>query len=334
MRTKIILLLLLLLSMMSCKLTNNTPSNNLPDDTGSFDIVSGVSVVNSATALTLDYPYLFVSDGNARLTCVDVMTPWHIERISSLNFFNNSSDPILDLVRDSRNMIYAGMGNSGFFTLNTSNPYSLNVQSFNTDIKCKSLSIDENNGYGNLLAISGDSFWKIYEIIGAGQILQLSSQEFMSEKNYKKIHIDYPYMYLGSNFSVDIYDISNPFLPQLIKSETLYYFKDFKFVGDRMLVLTNNQLIFYDVSNPYYANLLTQYTFNISPTSFFCENGNLLISFDNKQMLHYVISDQYALTEISSIQFDHLVQDIEYYEGYYFLACRDYGVLCLQLDGY
>jgi hypothetical protein len=101
-----------------------------------------------------------------------------------------------------------------------------------------------------------------------------------------------------------------------------------------MLVLTNNQLIFYDISNPYYANLLTQYTFNISPTSFFCENGNLLISFDNKQMLHYVISDQYALTEISSIQFDHLVQDIEYYEGYYFLACRDFGALCLQLDGY
>ena len=224
-----IFILLSAILLFSCKITDSTTPGTLPDDIGSFDIVSGSPVVNTATSLCIDYPYLFVSDGSARLTCIDIMTPWNIERISSLNFFNNSSDPIYECVRDSRNMMYAGLGNSGFFVLNTTNPYAPSVQNFNTDIKCKSISLDENNSYGDLMAICGDTFWKIYEVIGSGQILQLSGQDFMSEKVFKKIHIDYPYMYIGSNFSVDIYDITNPLLPQFIKTETVYYFKDFQF---------------------------------------------------------------------------------------------------------
>ncbi len=327
----IVPLTLCLFLLVSCRVVNPSDNPDLPGDNMNMDIISSAAVINSSSNLTLDFPYIFSSDGLGRITVIDAYIPWNINRVASLKFYNNATDRIYSSVRDKRNTLYTALGNSGFFILNTSNPTAPTVHSVNTNIAPKSIDIDENNVYSDLLVAAGDDFWKIYEVIGAGQLLELSSSTSISGKIYNKIKVKFPYMYVGSNFSIDVYDITNPFLPSLVRSVPVYYLTDFQLIGNTLVAITSNQLIFYDNSQPEYLNQLTYYILNVPPVCFSLINGNLLIAYENKKLVYYQISDLTAITEIAYIQFSSFVQDIKYYNDYYYLANSEDGVVCMQL---
>lgn len=317
--------------LLSCKISGPSSNTDLPGDNMNMDIISSAEVINSSTSLTVDYPYVFSSDGLGRITVIDAFIPWNLNRVSTLKFYNNATDRVYDSLRDQRNMLYAALGNSGLFILNTSNPVAPTVHSVNANIAPKSLDIDENNVYSDLMAVAGEDFWKIYEVIGAGQLLELSSSTSISGKLYNKVKIKYPYMYVGSNFSIDVYDITNPFLPSMVRSVPVYYLTDFDLIGTSLIAITSNQLIFFDNTQPEYLNQLTYYILNIPPVCFSLVNGHLLIAYENKKLVYYQISDISAITEIAYIQFNSFIQDIKYYDDYYYLANSEDGVVCMQL---
>ncbi|MCB5249743.1 MAG: hypothetical protein RBS16_03280 [Candidatus Cloacimonadales bacterium] len=328
---RLFVIVFIALFLTSCRLTDFLDDETLPGDSGSFNIVSEAPVYSYARSIYLDYPYLFVADGNARLTIFDIMVPWSFNSVSTVDLQSYVFDPIYDMARDSRNTLYAAMGESGFYAFKTNTPYSVEIQNYKQDVHAISVSIDEGNYYGNLLAVCGKNFWKIYEIIGAGQVFELSSQNFIYDRNYKKVFLSYPYLYLASDNEIDIYDISNPANPSLINYEPAYNFKQMQIIGNRMIVMTNTNLIFYNISNPYALVKLSSFAFNLYPTSFCFAEGNLIVAYSNKKIGHYTLTSQYNLNTISSIYLNYQVNDIKFHDGYYYLACGEYGIVNMEI---
>lgn len=73
---RLFVIVFIALFLTSCRLTDFLDDETLPGDSGSFNIVSEAPVYSYARSIYLDYPYLFVADGNARLTIFDIMVPW------------------------------------------------------------------------------------------------------------------------------------------------------------------------------------------------------------------------------------------------------------------
>ncbi len=332
MRIKLLTLLLISLLILSCKLSDFIGDDIYPDDIDCFEFVHNAPVYSNALSSHLTYPYLFVADGNARLTVFDIMVPWSFNSISTVDLQSQVYSHIYEMDRDSRNVLYAAMGTSGLYSFNTSFPYTVEIQSFKRDVYAKSVSIDEGNYFGDLLAVCGDNFWKVYEIIGSGQIFELSGVSSVNDRQYKKVHLKYPFLYLASTSALDIYDISNPSNPHLASTEILYDFKQFQFIGDRLIVMTNGNLYFYNISNPYSIGRIATYAFNLIPSTFYFQDGTLLVAYNNKKLSCYTISSQYNINHVSSTELNYFINDIKYYNEYYYLSCGNYGIANMKIN--
>ena len=76
---------------------------------------------------------------------------------------------------------------------------------------------------------------------------------------------------------------------------------------------------------------LSSFAFNLYPTSFCFAEGNLIVAYSNKKIGHYTLTSQYNLNTISSIYLNYQVNDIKFHDGYYYLACGEYGIVNMEI---
>jgi hypothetical protein len=183
----------------------------------------------------------------------------------------------------------------------------------------------------DLLAVTDNNGWKLLKITGSGQTLELSNWDFMQNKIAYKLKINFPYLYVGSNESIDVFDISNPYNPDHIQSFPLSYFRDFQIVGSYIIAITANNLLFYNITEVGSLDLEVSYNLSLPPTSFAVNGSELLIGYENKKLAYYNINDLNAIVFVSNLQFNDFIYDIKCANNYFYLACGTDGIVSLEL---
>lgn len=326
---KLFLLIISFLLLISCKITSSDPNNDLPDD-ANFNIIDSVDPIERAYNLTIDNKLLFVSDGSSRISVIDAFVPWNLDRLSTCIINSSSDERIYQSIRDSRNYLFCTNGNNGMYAVNSSNPLALDVDNHNTNLNPVSLDYYEGNNQ-ELLAVTDENSWKLLKITSAGQTIQLHSHSYFTNRVVNKIKISYPYVFVGTDQSIDIFDISNPDNPSPVNTVTISNFRNFQIIGGYLVAITTDNLIFYNVTDPAGMFITQKYELPYAPTSFIIHDGKLLIGYENKKLVYYEIASLNTIVEIASKEFNDYIFDIDYSDNYYYLCCGTDGVICLDV---
>lgn len=130
--------------------------------------------------------------------------------------------------------------------------------------------------YGNyLLVTGGDIDLSVLDISEPSRPIEVSRIEAVYPL-YRAIFRYQNYVYIGDMFNLKVYDLSNPFLPQLVYTENRNV-REMSGSGNILTLMSNGSIKLMDISNPEYPQLITELT-GLNPWYVYMQDSMLYIA--------------------------------------------------------
>jgi len=298
----------------SCKFS--TVDNSDIEDPGSTSfLLYGEAPANSYLwNLTLYDTYAFASDGENSFSVYDILSPTNPTLFSTFHL-NTGSQAIKQIKADWNYNLYIAAGNGGISVINCSNPIS--PTSIYNDNTIYAGGLDINEAY---IAVINNSGWRIYYITTAYQLNEVCNFEYFISKIPRKVKFINNWLFVLTDESVDIFDVSNFSNPSLERSININRTVDFDIIENYLTVITDTNLYFINISSPLYAEIDIYYELEWFPISIDFKNQYMFISWSNRNVSAYRINSINSITEIARKEFSNPVYDMGFSDNYLYFA--------------
>ena len=299
-----------------------------PSDIGFVD-VSRISAVNFLHNTTFYDFYAFSSDGIGGITVYNFITP------SEPRIVSHNPLPINQVIRkievDWNYNLFLAAGSAGFYIVSAANLHNLTVTAHDDRVNARDISVWE-----DYIAVADIDGWRLYRYLGGFNLIEeCRYYDYHRPVEPQKIYMDGNWIYVFNRRSLDIFDVTNTTKVDRVASfDFPSNFVDFEIIRtgfEKVLaVVTQKHMIFFDILRPLNTTLIRDpYGFNKTPRAIRYNQGNLYITWEDRDVSVFVIYSLMSITERdekSRKQFPQVVSDVDFYRGYVFFTHGTQGI--------
>lgn len=323
-------ILLLLFVLVGCKTTSTSTDN--PPDTNDFIQITGSCPVNGdITRLAVTDYYAYIIDTAHRIHLVDIVNSYAPRLISSYDYlYSNIAVPI-DIVVDWRKYAYISAGEDGLHVIDTNSQNGggmTQIEHYLDYPHAGKMAI--NDDY--LFMADGTKFW-IFMRTTSSTIMQISQFDNLLGNTITALYLSYPYLYVGTESSFDIVDVTNPYNPQRVSSLSLPTVKDIDEdpITKRAFIATETGLFVLNVTNPNIIIQSAYYRTSYPLLTIQFDSGYLLAGSADRSIKLLDLHDLANVEQIDYHLFNDVPTEIEKNAGYYYVTCGVDGFYIVDL---
>jgi len=313
----------------TCKFTDWGGENFGEVNDSSFLSVGSLQPVSSLRNAIRYWEYIYASDGYGRITVYNTFAPQSSYYVASRTV-PGVSQYISNIAFDNRySNLYLAAGADGMHIMNVSTPsnpshvasyYSLNA----LDLSFKS----------DYIAVIDTNGWKLYYVTNSFGISEIASYSFFISKQPQKIYMTDFWVYVFSNNTLDVFDITNTNNIRWERTINLKgTFIDYTIVDGYLAVIEQSWLEFFDISQPLNMTQIKDWGLSKTPQMMRYNSPYLYISWTDRELSIYKVFSIYNIEEVAKKSFNWRILDVEFQNDYIFLSNEADGLQIFRMVG-